>query len=109
MSRDWVFMGIRQGGLAMMLIEVQDERERLVAEQALLAFRAMDQARDSAPHGRGLEAIEEVAVSQGLGVVRQMVQQSLSAHEEAQKKEGSVSGGATAGARPSSSGALRKT
>ena len=92
----------------MMLIEVQDERERLVAEQALLAFRAMDQARDSAPHGRGLEAIEEVAVSQGLGVVRQMVQQSLSAHEEAQKK-GSVSGGAIAGARPSSSGALRKT
>ena len=92
----------------MMLIEVQDERERLVAEQALLAFRAMGRARDAAEHGHGLEAIERVAIGDGLGVVRQMVQQSLSAHEEAQKK-GSASGGATAGARPSSSGALRKT
>lgn len=80
----------------------------MVAEQALLAFRAMDRARDSAEYGRGLEAIEQVAVSDGLGVVRQMVQQSLSAHEEAQKK-GSVSGGAAAGVRPNSSGALRKT
>ena len=92
----------------MMKIEVQDERERLVAEQALLALRAMDQARDSAEYGRGLEAIEEVALREGLGVVRQMVQQSLSAHEEAQKG-GSASGGATAGARPSSSGAFPKT
>ena len=92
----------------MMKIEVRSERERLVAEQALLAFRAMDQARDAARHGRGLEAIEEVAVGQGLGVVRQMVRQSLSAHEEAQKG-GSACGGVAAGARPSSSGALTKT
>jgi hypothetical protein len=68
----------------------------------------MDQARDAAEHGHGLEAIEKVAVTDGLGVVRQMVQQSLSAHEEAQKR-GSASGGAIAGARPSSSDALTKT
>jgi len=92
----------------MMMIEVQDERERLVAEQALLALRAMDRARDTAEHGRGLEAIERVAVGDGLDVVRQMVQQSLSAHAEAQKR-GSASGGAPAGARPSSSGSLPKT
>lgn len=40
--------------------------ERLVAEQAVLAYRAMKQAGASAPQGQGMAALERVATGDGL-------------------------------------------
>lgn len=61
------------------------DNERLVAEQAVAAYRSLTAAGKSAPHGRGLACIEEAVHKQGFDVLRRMVQLSASEHAEAQK------------------------
>jgi len=74
------------------------DNERLVAEQAIAAYRTVNAAREVAPHGRGMACIEEAVHKEGFDVLRQMVQLSASEHAEAQKK-GSAAGHASVAGR----------
>lgn len=69
------------------------ERERLVAEQAVLTLRALDEAGGLAEHGRGMAALEAVIHDKGLEHLRGMLACAVNARPEAQKK-GPASGGA---------------
>jgi hypothetical protein len=60
--------------------------ERLMAERAVAAYRAVKAAGQAAPHGRGMACIEEAIHKEGFDVLRQMVQLGASEHAEAQKK-----------------------
>ncbi len=59
--------------------------ERLVAEQAVLAFREMNRA-GAAAHGHGMAALERVATGAGYESIRKMVELSASEQAGAQKK-----------------------
>jgi len=76
-------------------------RERLIAEQAVETLRALDQAADAAPPGRGLACMETCIHDKGFGLLQAIMTSTASAQSEAQKK-GSASGPAPA-ARPRSS------
>jgi hypothetical protein len=69
--------------------------ERLIAEQAVLGFREVDRARQAAPHGRGLEFIEQATLTQGRGQMARVMEQVLAAASEAEQKGGArvVAGG----------------
>ncbi len=67
-------------------MEYHSNEERLVAEQAVLCYRAVQQAMGAAPHGRGLEVTEQAAVSAGREQTRKMLELLLSAQPEAQKR-----------------------
>lgn len=69
-----------------MAIEFRDESERLVAEQAVLAQRAVMEAMRGAEHGQGLATVEAAVMVQGRTLSQQMIQQALSAHEGVEKK-----------------------
>jgi len=72
--------------------------ERLIAERAVTAYRAVQQAARAAPHGRGMACIEQAVHKDGMDVLRQMVQLSASEHAEAQKR-GPAAGRAPAAKR----------
>jgi hypothetical protein len=76
-------------------------QERLVAEQAVLTLRALNQAADAAPHGHGMDALEAVIHDKGFEHLRTMMSAAANARPEAQKK-GSASSLAFAAAKPSS-------
>ena len=61
------------------------DHERLVAEQAVAAYRTLAAAGKSAPHGHGLARIEAAVHKEGFGVLRRMVELSASEHAEAQR------------------------
>ena len=69
-----------------MLLGCRDENERLVAEQAVLAYREVHQAMQSAPHGQGLACTEAAVMAQGREQQRRMLELILGGHPEAQKK-----------------------
>lgn len=77
--------------------------ERLVAEQAVLTLRALNQAADQAPHGRGMAYLEAVIHDKGFEHLRTLLAAAASARPEAQKK-GSVSRLVPAAASRNSSG-----
>jgi hypothetical protein len=79
------------------------DRERLVAEQAVLTYRALEQAAMTAPQGQGLSVLEGVIHDKGFEHLRQMLTAAASARPEAQKK-GSAFRRATAAASASTSG-----
>ena len=91
-----------------MSIEFQDASERLVAEQAVLAFRSVKDAMRTAPHGRGLAVMEDALMDKGVAALRAMMQEAVSAHPEAQKG-GSAPCRAPAAAGPLSRGRARST
>ncbi len=74
------------------------DNERLVAEQAIAAYRTLTAAAKAAPHGSGLARIEEAVHKEGFDVLRRMVELSASEHAEAQKR-GSAAGPAPAAGR----------
>ncbi len=76
--------------------------ERLVAEQAVLTMRALEQAGDAAPWGRGMESLEAVIHDQGFEHLRNMLSLAANGRPEAQKK-GSASGRAARAAVVASS------
>lgn len=75
-----------------------NDNERLVAEHAVAAFRAVAAARDQAPHGQGMARIEQAVHEHGWDLMRRIVQASASEHPEAQKK-GSAAGSAPVAGR----------
>jgi hypothetical protein len=81
-----------------MLLECVDENERLVAEQALLAYREVKKAMEAAPHGQGLACTEAAVLVQGREQQQRMLELILGGHPEAQKK-GRVPDPAPAGVR----------
>jgi len=69
-----------------MTLEYRDENERLVAEQAVLAYREVAKAMRAAPHGQGLACTEAAVPAQGREQQRKTLELILSGHPEAQKK-----------------------
>lgn len=61
------------------------EAERLVAEQAVAAYREILKAMESAPEGQGLACTEAAMLAEGRSLLRSMMEQVMSAHSEAQK------------------------
>src|SRR5205085_12594120 len=93
-------MVCNQGG-PMDLAKLSD-RERLVAEQAVLTLRALEAAAEKAPWGQGLSCLEAVIHDKGMDHLRQMMQTAASARPEAQKKGSPPDGIVPAGPRASS-------
>lgn len=62
------------------------ENERLIAEQALLAYRSVREAVETAPAGQGMERIEQVVRDKGFELLRRMIEVGASEHPEAQKR-----------------------
>lgn len=77
------------------------DSERLVAEQAVLTLRALEQAAASAPHGQGLDRLEAVIHDKGFEHLRNMLSVASASRPEAQKR-GSVFDPAPAATRASS-------
>ena len=61
------------------------DEERLVAEQAIAMYREVQKAMEAAPHGQGLACTESAVLEHGREFLRSVLQQTVSAHEEAQK------------------------
>ena len=78
------------------------DRERLVVEQALTTYRALERAALDAPQGKGLATLERVIHDKGFEHLRNMMTVAAGARPEAQKR-GSASGLAPAATSPSSS------
>jgi hypothetical protein len=62
------------------------ENERLVAEQAVLAYQVVRQTAGSAPEGHGMELVEQTVRDKGFDLLRRMIELGASEHPEAQKK-----------------------
>lgn len=60
--------------------------ERIVAEHALLTYRAAKQAGRAAPHGQGMAVVEQAVRHKGVETLRKTIELSVSEHAEAQKK-----------------------
>jgi len=62
-----------------------EARERLIAEQAVLAFRESVKAMEAAPHGHGLAVTERAVQEQGRKTTLLMMEQALLAAAEGEK------------------------
>lgn len=78
----------------------KDERERLIAEQAVLAYREVQKAADDAEFGHGMEAIESVALERSREHGKRLLESALSHRARSQKDRSAR----TAGAKPTSNG-----
>ena len=78
------------------------DRERLVAEQAVTTYRALEQAAATAPMGKGMATLEGIIHDKGFEHLRNMLQTAAASRSEAQKK-GPASGLAPAANAVSSS------
>ncbi len=79
-----------------MSIHYHTEEERLVAEQAIAAYREAQKAMAAAPHGQGLAVTEAAVLRQGRIVTQTMMEPLISTHAEVQKG-GPAAGGACVG------------
>ena len=62
------------------------DRERLVAEQAITTYRALEHAAASAPYGHGMATLENVIHDKGFEHLRTMLQTAAASRPEALKK-----------------------
>jgi hypothetical protein len=62
------------------------DSERLVAEQAVLTYRALERAAATAPHGKGLATLEGVIHDKGFEHLRNMLSVAAASQAEAKKK-----------------------
>lgn len=79
------------------------DRERLVAEQAVTTYRALEQAAATAPVGKGLATLECIIHDKGFEHLRNMLQTAAASRPEAQKK------GPASGPVPAAKGASSLT
>ena len=70
--------------------------ERLIAEQAVLNFRALNKACDEAPDGKVLARAEMLAVDQGRELTRQTLERCLAGQSAEVEKKGRRAGPAGA-------------
>ena len=68
-----------------MSLDCRTEEERLVAEQAIAAYREARRAMESAREGEGLAVTESAVLTHGRQFLRNLMKQLMSAHPEAQK------------------------
>jgi hypothetical protein len=87
---------------------VNEQEERLVAEQALLNYRELVRVMKDAPHGKGLAVLEQAVREKGFEQMRQTLTLLAGAHSEAQKK-GSTPSRVRVAAKPISSTARTNT
>jgi hypothetical protein len=66
--------------------------QRLVAEQAVLTFQALQQAARDAPHGHGMARVEAALHERGFDHLRAMLRLAAGAHDEGAQKGGPVAG-----------------
>ena len=85
-----------------MSTDYRTEAERLVAEQAVAAYREVIKAMEIAPEGQGFACTEASALTEGRALTRSIMKQAMSAHPEAQKG-GSAPNDVPAGKTPRSS------
>lgn len=83
-----------------------NDSERLIAEQAVLAYRAVQEAADQAAFGHGMEAMEEAALTKCREQVRRMLCEAARSRIESQKG-GAVARGVAAGRGSSVGGSGR--
>jgi len=83
------------------------DRERLIAEQAVEALRAVDRAADAAPHGHGLARVEESVQDHGFALMRAMIASAADARPEGQKRGPASAVAPAAAAAPSTRPARR--
>ena len=83
---DGLWRSGRERSPPMSMITVETESERVVLEQALLAYRATRQAALTAEHGRGLEVTEMAALTEGRKVMSKLLEEVLQAHLEVGKR-----------------------
>lgn len=76
------------------------DRERLIAEQAVLAFRESIKAMEAAPFGQGLAVTERAVQEQGRKATLLMMQEALSAAAGGEKGGSAVPRRARAGRPP---------
>ena len=62
-----------------LMMDYCNEQERLVAEQAVLGYRAVMAAMEQAPWGRGLEVVERAVLEQGREQQRRVLEQAMEA------------------------------
>lgn len=62
------------------------DRERLVAEQAVTTYRALEKAAGTAPMGQGLATLESIIHDKGFEHLRNMLQTASASRPEAKKK-----------------------
>ena len=68
-----------------MQVEVKNERERLIVEQALLAYREVEAAGEAAAYGQGMAALEDAVLDTGRRQMRAVLEQALGSRAGAQK------------------------
>ena len=78
-----------------MNIEIRNERERLVLEQALLMYREVEAAGEAATYGQGMAALEDATLDAGRRQMQLVMEQALRSRAAAQKG-GAVAGDAAA-------------
>jgi len=73
------------------------ERERLIAEQAVLAQRCIDERVKDAPSGQGLNVVEGAIQEVGLPLLTALLRNSLESRPETTAKKGGRGRSARAG------------
>lgn len=73
----WLLLFMYLTEATMMEFEKLTAEERLIAEQAVLNFRSLNQACDDAKHGTVLAVAERLALIQGRKLIQQTLQTSL--------------------------------
>jgi len=68
-----------------MQVKVNNEAERLMAEQAVLGYREVAAAREAAASGEGMAAIEDAVLDVGRRQMRSMIEQASRSQAESQK------------------------
>jgi len=66
-------------------MQFRDEQERLIAEQAVLQYRAVQQAAEEAKWGHGMQAIEDAALDGCRVQARKWIETAMAARAKAEK------------------------
>lgn len=69
-------------------MEFKDECERMIAEQAVLGFRAVQAAASKAVWGHGMEAMEDATLAVCREHGRRLLQEAAAARVGIEKKKG---------------------
>ena len=68
-------------------MEFKDERERLIAQQAVLGYRAVEAAAAKAAWGHGMEAMEDATLAACRELGRRLLQEAAAAQVHREKKK----------------------